>query len=150
MRIALDEHVAGVSAATAFAWWCDFAEDDHAHVHGLRRHVIVEGAAARMQDELRIGPVLFWRERTRAQAKDARPDQPARVEFDGENPLARFSGSYAFEPHADGVNVRLVAGVHPKGLLARFEAVGRPLVVAILRHDLRRHARDMRKDMTRR
>ena len=145
MRITSEAVAPGVAPEEAFRWWSRF-EEGHADHPGFSQ----EGAGRRilratereveMEDTARL---LGWRfvERTVATL-----DPPAAVHLRGRNNLSTFHGTYRFEAHPEGTRVRFEGEVRPRGLLRAVSLLGKPLVWAFVRWDLRLHAREMAKD----
>lgn len=146
MKVDLSVDVPGVAPEAAHAWWSDFREGntDHPFVPGERRRILEESPTrVVMEDETRWLGVRVFRERTTAEIA------PGEVRIQGANGLAAFEGAYRFEAIPGGTRLRLVATVTLRRGLAWSDAWARPLVLAILRVDLRGHARDLEGEMAR-
>lgn len=131
----------GVPPERALAWWSDFREGkaDHAWV---RRRILARGVDGRVTMEDRG---FLFRERTTARAL------ADRVTFEGVNTFSRFVGAYVFEREGtgggerEGTRVTLEAEVRLKAGWRPFEVVARPVARALVRADLRYHARQLER-----
>ena len=142
MRVELSERVEGVAPGEALAWWMDFREGrvDHAFVPGAHRRVLDRSDSfAVLEETVQPLGVTLFRERLSVH----RVGNAAK--FEGTNNYAEFEGEYVFEESAGGTLVRLVADVR----LRKPWVAPKALVEAVLKHDLRWHAREMRKDLKR-
>lgn len=146
MRIALSHDVPGVEPAAALAWWSDFREGhaDHGFVPGTQRriHGRAEGETS-MEEVTRWLGITVFREHVRARVGE---DD---VRFAGTNNFSSFDGRYAFEPMPGGTTIRLAADIRLRRGLRWADVAAVPVVEAILRADLRGHAKDMQRELSR-
>jgi len=68
-----------------------------------------------------------------------------RVSFEGVNTYSRFRGEYVFEAEGDGTRITLDAEVRLRAGWRPFEWVARPVARALVRADLRYHARQLER-----
>src|SRR5438067_920189 len=127
----------GVLPANAIAWWTDFQEGKSDH-RLARRRILDRGADGSVTMEDRS---LFFRERLTAWT-DGNV-----VRFRGENSFVRFEGSYTFEQVAEGTSIRLQASLRLRGGWRPFQPAARPIARAVLRADLRLHARELNEQL---
>lgn len=142
MRVQIEQTVPGVEPDAALAWWSDFrsGRHDHRFVPGARRRVhAVDSQTTEIHDTVRWLGLPVFREHVLAQVRGNT------VQLSGENTFARFEGRYRFEPVFDpeGTQLTLEATIDLKGPLAWIETLARPLVLAVLRWDTRRHLDEM-------
>ncbi len=137
-----------LKADDVFAWWIDYqpGKTDHPFASkwwiGGRAVIEREPNVIEMVDELHVLGFIPWRERAVARVMRAR----RRVEVEGENALSTFNGEYRFEEAPRGARVIFMGVVRPKGLLARGDAIGLPLVRAIIKKDLEMHLREAERE----
>lgn len=146
LRLRIDEFVPGVAPDRALAWWRDFREgrEDHAFLPRVTRRILERGpAGVRMRDEARWLGIRVFRESVRAW------DEEGGVAFEGENDFAVFEGAYRFAPDGEGrgTHIRLDAAIRLRPALRIGEPIARPIVLRILRSDLRHHAREMAEEL---
>lgn len=139
----LSEEIAGVEPREAARWWSDFRDGraDHSFLPGARR-TITERAHDHTTMTEGVGR-FAWEHVT------AWPSEKE-VRFVGHNLLSRFDGVYRFEPSGNGptaTRIVLEAHIHLARGLHWSESAAKPIVEAILRADLRGHAKDMRRDI---
>lgn len=145
MRVLLSHVVRDVAPEEAARWWSDFREgrDDHRFLPGHRRRILARAPGhVTMEDETRPLGIPLFRETTTAW-----PSASA-VRFVGRSTVAAFEGAYRFEPAAGGTRIELEATITLRRVLRWTDVAARPLVAAILRVDLARHANDMRRDLS--
>lgn len=144
MRVRIARVVRDVDPDAATAWWSDFREgpDDHGFIPGHRRRILSRGADnVVMEDETRLLGSRVFVERTTVW-----PDK-REVRFAGRNNFGLFDGVYSFEPEGRGTRIVLDATVTLAPHVAWTHVAAWPLVLAILRVDLARHAKEMRSDL---
>ena len=134
----------GVPPHAALVWWTDFQEGRHDHPFvPLQRRRILERDHEHVVMEDRA-PLLLFREKVNARVL------ADRVEFDGTNTYATFTGAYVFEPRGpDDTRVRLVADVRLKRAIRPADRLAAPMVRALLKADLRAHVREMTRERSR-
>lgn len=144
LHIEISLTVPRVAPSDAARWWSDFQEGRHDHpfAPGTRR-VIIERAEGRvvMRDVTPLLGMRLFDETTTAYPHGRE------VRFHGENGLATFEGAYIFAPADDGTRIRLVSDVRLRRGLAWSGFAARPIIHAVLRADLRGHAKEMQRDI---
>ena len=149
MHVTLSTIVPGVAPAEALAWWSDFQDGhaDHAFVPGAQRRILHRDAtSAAMEETTRWLGVRVFRETVTATVEGSS------VTFRGTNDFAAFDGSYRFhaDPDSGGTRITLDADIRLKAALRWTEVAAKPVAMAILKADLRGHAKDMQRDLRRR
>lgn len=144
LHIRMGALVHGVAPRDAARWWSDFREGraDHAFLPNTRRRILRrdEGHVSMVEETKLLGLSVF-RESTTAWPRETE------VRFTGMNNFSSFEGRYAFEPAGADTRIVLDATIRLRRALRWSEIPAKPLVLAILRADLRGHAKDMQQDL---
>jgi hypothetical protein len=140
VHVRIERLVAGVAPRDATAWWSDFREgpSDHAFFPGSRRDIVERGPDHVTMRERAVG--IAW-ELVTAWAGERE------VRFVGRNRAASFSGAYRFEEAPTGTRIVLEADITLAKPIRWTDAAAKPAVLALLKADLRGHAREMEKDL---
>lgn len=145
MRVQVSTIVEGVDPKAAARWWSDFREGrvDHGFIPGHRRRIVSRDAdKVVMEEETKILGLRVFKERTTAW-----PDE-LEVRFAGTNNFAHFDGAYTFDAAEGGTRIGLDATVTLHRPLEWTDVAAKHVVAAILRADLRLHAKEMRSDLS--
>ena len=120
----------------AFAWWTDFAPDDHAGdrtLHGTRTDLRREGDSWTWTDEYAaMGFRTRWRWRVALHP-------PKWEEFHGETKLGTLDGIITFQETQGGTRVQEVGTFTAKGLGRLLGRVLRRSLTRLLREDFKEH-----------
>lgn len=140
MHVRIERVVPGVAPRDAAAWWSDFREGptDHAFFPGSRREIVERGPTHVTMRERAAG--IAW------ELVTAWPGE-REVRFTGRNRASSFEGSYRFEEAEGGTRIVLDALITLRRPIAWTDRLARPAVLAMLKADLRGHAREMARDL---
>lgn len=140
VHVRLSSDVEGVDPVAAARWWGDFREGhtDHRFFPGSSRSIVERGPTHVTLQESVAG--LPWESVT------AWPGERG-VRFVGRNHASTFEGQYTFEAMSDGTRIHLDATIELRKSVRWADAIARPAVVALLRADLKGHAKEMARDL---